>query len=276
MIKSIKNKFAKISSPGGLPPWFSPSLAVVAGVAALLALLLVQGTVSAGVSKPLDLVKYLDSAVTKELLQPAAPQDEPLAPASPSTSASPLASPSSLISSLISPFLSPSPPASSSASPSPSSTRGKVGACQQETDADDFAQALDFSDAKNLAKYLGLKGGKDELARVLRDCNDLEDLASSLGFSSPERLAKYLGLDDKRELAQSLGLDSSEKLAKRLGVDKGELSTLLNSATTDDGKATTEEGKSTTHDDRSGTDNGKPVTNRGTSTTAADATPTED
>src|SRR5215208_1740582 len=142
MIKSIKNKFAKISSPGGLPPWFSPSLAVVAGVAALLALLLVQGTVSAGVSKPLDLVKYLDSAVTKELLQPAAPQDDPLAPASPSTSASPLA----LISSLISPFLSPSPPASSSASPSPSSTRGKAGACQQETGADDFAQALDFSD----------------------------------------------------------------------------------------------------------------------------------
>src|SRR5215212_4632001 len=264
MIKSIKNKFAKISSPGGLPPWFSPSLAVVAGVAALLALLLVQGTVSASISKPLDLAKVLDSAVTKELLQPAAPQDDPLAPASPSTSASPLASPSSLISSLISPFLWPSPPASSSASPSPSSTRGKAGACQQETDADDFAQALDFSDAKNLAKYLGLKGGKDELAQVLRDCNDLEDLASSLGFSSPERLAKYLGLEDKRELARSLrvsgelnklakslGLDSSEKLAKRLGVDKGELSTLLNSATTDDGKATTEEGKSTTDEDKS-------------------------
>jgi hypothetical protein len=102
--------------------------------------------------------------------------------------------------------------------------------------ADDVAQALNFSDAKSLAEYLGLKGGKDELAQALKDSNDLQNLATSLGFSTPERLATYLGLDDKDELArslrvpgelnklaQSVGLASSEALAERLGVEKRKL-----------------------------------------------------
>lgn len=229
---------AKIIRPEWLRSWFTLPVVVIAGIVVTLAFLFVRGSVQADASDLLGLSKTLPGRESKE----AQTVSEDVPTGTPSSS--PPASPSDFLSSFLPPFLSASPaePNEQSsqtalpASPSPLSTSGGAGACQQDTDADDFAQALDFSDAKSLADYLGLKGGKDKLAQVLRDCNGLEDLASSLGFSTPERLAAYLGLNDKRELvrslrvsaelnklAQSLGLDSSEELAKRLGVKKRKL-----------------------------------------------------
>jgi hypothetical protein len=86
---------------------------------------------------------------------------------------------------------------------------------------------------------LGLEGGKDKLARLLRDCADLDDLASSLGFDNSEGLAAYSGLDDRRELAS-----------------------LLNSAT-DEGKSVANDGKLVADDGKLATDEGKLVTDNG-------------
>jgi hypothetical protein len=297
-------KFAKTK----LPSWFTLPVAVIASVVLTLALFSAYGSVQAGVFDPLAFTKPLQGE-SKEAQT--APADAPTATRSPSLSTSP----SDMLSSFLPPFLSSSPwvpellsPSASdaqspqtpsSASPSPSSISDEAGACQQETDADDFAQALDFSDAKSLAQYLGLEGGKDKLARGLRDCNDLEDLARSLGFSNPERLAEYLGLDDKRELgrslrvsgelnrlAESVGLDTTEELAERLGVDKRklvrglqdsenfeELAASLGLDTTDelDERLGLGKGELSTLLNSAITDGG----NRGTSTTPTDATSTK-
>ena len=245
-------EFAKTTRPDWLPSWFTLPAAVVAGVVLTLALFFVQDSVRAGVFDSLAFTKAPqgESKEVQTALGEAqtAPKDTPTT----IPSSSPLTPLSDILTSFLPPFslsspsvsepLSPtasdaqSPQTASSASPAVSSTGGEGEACQQEPDADDFAQALDFSDGESLAEYLGLEGGKDKLAQVLKDCNDLEDLASSLGFTNPESLAGYLGLDDERELerslrasselsrlSESLGLNTTDELAERLGVDKRKL-----------------------------------------------------
>src|SRR3954447_8983226 len=48
-MNSIKKQLAKISPPSWLPPWFSPPIALISSVAALLASFLVHGSVKADV-----------------------------------------------------------------------------------------------------------------------------------------------------------------------------------------------------------------------------------
>ena len=226
---------AKRSRPDWLPSWLTPRVAVIAGLVITLALLFVDGSVRAGLSESLNLTKTPQGESKEALPDPedaptAAPSDDPTAPPSPSTSPSPsgflssFLSPSPWVSKLLSPLVSDGQKRPQTASPaSPSSTGGEARACQQQIDADDFAQALDFTDAGSLAEYLDLKGGKDKLTQVLRECNDLEDLASSLGFSSSERFAQYLGLDDKRKLARSLQVSGElAKLAESVGLASSE------------------------------------------------------
>src|SRR5215210_2222650 len=231
----LRHEFTKISWPGWLPSWFNTAVAVVVCVAVVLALFFVNGYVWADASKPLDLTKYIP-ALSKEAQT--ASEDDPTATASPSPSLAPFLSP------VLPPFLSSSPSVSespspstsdaqspqtgSSSSPSPSTARTEE-ACEPGTDADEFAESLNFSSAVELADYLGLEGGKDQLARLLRDCADLDDLASSLGFDTLEGLAAYLGLDDKRKLASlwNSATDEGESVANdgKLVADEGKLAT---------------------------------------------------
>jgi preprotein translocase subunit SecE len=232
----LRHEFAKISWPGWLPSWVNTAVAVGVCVAVVLALFFVEGSVWADASKPLDLTKYIP-ALSKEAQT--ASEDDPTATASPSPSPAPFLSP------VLPPFLSPSPLVSespspstsdaqspqtaSSSSPSPSTARTEE-ACEPGTDADEFAESLNFSSAVELANYLGLEGGKDQLARLLRDCADLDDLASSLGFDNSEGLVAYLGLDDRRKLASLLNsaTDEGESVAndgKLVAEDDGKLAT---------------------------------------------------
>ncbi len=125
--------------------------------------------------------------------------------------------------------------------------------------ADEFAEALGFDSAEELAEDLGLEDGEDELAQALRDQSGLdqvaglqelvesegydedefaqlmqnysdnpEGLAETLGFASPNELARYLGLEGgRRELAQLLR-DSTDEDSDKLN-ELAELNELVES-----------------------------------------------
>src|SRR4028119_1747882 len=67
--------------------------------------------------------------------------------------------------------------------------------------ADEFAVALGFDSAEELADYLGLEGGEDELAQVIQDSDNPNRLAQALNFNT---------LDELKELAESEGYDEDE------------------------------------------------------------------
>jgi uncharacterized protein YidB (DUF937 family) len=99
--------------------------------------------------------------------------------------------------------------------------------------ADQFAESLGFGSAEELADYLSLEGGEDELAQILRDSANPRELAEALDFSSAQELADDLGVD-RRAIADGLrdqsGLNELaelEELAEAQGLDEDEFAQLL-------------------------------------------------
>src|SRR4051794_12703201 len=120
---SIDNRAGRMSWPGWLPPWFTPSVAVVAGVAVVLALFLVRGSVRAEVANPLDLTNILRQ-VSHETQTVSG--DAPAATASPSLSDFlSTSTPLPFISSFLSTPDEQSPQTARSSSPSPSSAQAE-------------------------------------------------------------------------------------------------------------------------------------------------------